>query len=95
MRVAVGHLAVELFQTRDGRISTEVLREDHDIRSGTGVHREFTVVDSVGRMQLPKEYLAALDIRDRARLELREDHVGVYPEHPRPAEAAAEGDRDA
>jgi ABC-type lipoprotein export system ATPase subunit len=84
-------------QIRDGRISSEVFREDHDIRGGTGVHREFTVVDSVGRMQLPKEYLAALEIRDRARLELLEDHVGVYPEHPRPATvpATAEGEQDA
>jgi ABC-type lipoprotein export system ATPase subunit len=79
-------------QIRDGRISSEVIREDHDIRSGTGVHREFTVVDSVGRMQLPKEDLAALRIRDRARLELLEDHVGVYPEHPHPATGEEEQD---
>ncbi|QDZ14725.1 ABC transporter ATP-binding protein [Humibacter ginsenosidimutans] len=78
-------------QIRDGRISSEVFRDHHDILSGSGVHREFTVVDSVGRMQLPTEYLAALQIRDRARLELLEDHVGVFPETPRQPAPTAEG----
>jgi ABC-type lipoprotein export system ATPase subunit len=92
---AVSEHVGRTIQIRDGRISSEVFREDHDIRSGTGVHREFTVVDSVGRMQLPKEYLAALEIRDRARLELLDDHVGVYPEHPRRAAVTTEEEQDA
>ncbi|NNC12299.1 ABC transporter ATP-binding protein [Planctomonas sp. JC2975] len=67
-------------QIRDGRISSEVLRDDDLL--GTGLPaREFTVVDSVGRMQLPKEYVSHLGIRDRARLELHDDHIGVYAEH--------------
>ncbi|MHA7985066.1 ABC transporter ATP-binding protein [Rathayibacter sp. CAU 1779] len=67
-------------QIRDGRISSEVLRDDDVL--GTGLPaREFTVVDSVGRMQLPKEYVSHLGIRDRARLELHDDHIGVYAEH--------------
>jgi ABC-type lipoprotein export system ATPase subunit len=90
----VSELVGRTIQLRDGRISSEVFREAHDIASGSGVHREFTVVDSVGRMQLPKEYMAALQIRDRARLELLEDHVGVYPQTPRPSAApSAEGEQ--
>lgn len=89
---AVSEHVGRTIQIRDGRISSEVFRESHDIASGSGVHREFTVVDSVGRMQLPKEYLAALQIRDRARLELLDDHVGVYPEKPAGGAPAATGD---
>lgn len=85
-------------QIRDGRISSEVLRDD-DVLGRSGLPaREYTVVDSVGRMQLPKEYVAQLGIRDRARLELHDDHVGVYaeqtpsrpdPDAPAPARAPA------
>lgn len=83
--VTVSEHVGRTIQIRDGRISSEVFREHDDIVSGSGVHREFTVVDSVGRMQLPQEFMSALQIRDRARLELLEDHVGVFPETPRPA----------
>jgi ABC-type lipoprotein export system ATPase subunit len=77
-------------QIRDGRISSEVLREDADIQAGTGVRREFAVVDTAGRVQLPKDYLSALDIRDRARLELHDDHVGLYPEARKSESQASE-----
>jgi ABC-type lipoprotein export system ATPase subunit len=62
---------------RDGRTSTEVLRGGRVVG---GQAQEFTVVDEQGRMQLPAEYLESLDIRERVRLALRSDHVGVYPE---------------
>ena len=38
------------------------------------IAEEFAVVDRVGRMQLPKEYLERLSIRDRVRLE----HCELY-----------------
>jgi hypothetical protein len=31
-------------------------------------------------LQLPQAYLEQLGIAERARLKLREDHVGVYPD---------------
>jgi ABC-type lipoprotein export system ATPase subunit/bifunctional DNA-binding transcriptional regulator/antitoxin component of YhaV-PrlF toxin-antitoxin module len=40
---------------------------------------ELTVVDSAGRLQIPKEYLEALGIRGRARLELVEAGILVQP----------------
>jgi hypothetical protein len=33
----------------------------------------------VGRLQLPQEYLTSLGMRDRVRLALEQDHVGVWP----------------
>jgi ABC-type lipoprotein export system ATPase subunit len=60
-------------QIRDGRTSTEVLR-----RSGEeGPAERFTVIDGVGRLQLPAEYIDRLDLRERVRLALEPDHVRV------------------
>lgn len=68
-------------QIRDGRTATEVLRrtgvnEDGDEHT---VAEEFAVLDRVGRLQLPQEYLTSLGMRDRVRLALEQDHVGVWP----------------
>jgi ABC-type lipoprotein export system ATPase subunit len=79
---------------RDGRISTEVLR-----RAETGVDgdeaevsEEYAVLDRAGRLQLPGDYMRALDLRDRVRLALEPDHVQVWPDdtpgRPGPGDAA-------
>lgn len=44
------------------------------------VAEEFAVLDKVGRLQLPHEFVEALDLRDRVRLGLEEDHVSVWPD---------------
>ncbi len=43
-------------------------------------HEELAVLDKAGRLQVPKEYLAALGIRggDKVRVELDNDHVSIY-----------------
>ncbi|PJF34563.1 MAG: ABC transporter [Candidatus Thermofonsia Clade 1 bacterium] len=64
---------------RDGRTSTEIVRrraEDGQIASAD----EYAIVDRAGRLQLPQAYLEKLGIAERARLKLRHDHVGVYPD---------------
>ncbi|MGI9605741.1 MAG: ABC transporter ATP-binding protein [Acidimicrobiales bacterium] len=62
---------------RDGRTSSEVLRSDPfgDPRSS----QEYAVLDRAGRLQLPREYLEALDMRQRVRLTLDPDHINVWP----------------
>ncbi|MBI5160691.1 MAG: ABC transporter ATP-binding protein [Micrococcales bacterium] len=67
-------------QIRDGRTSTEVLRRTRVGEAGDEhqVTEEFVVLDRVGRLQLPEEYIAALALRDRVRLGLEEDHVQVF-----------------
>jgi ABC-type lipoprotein export system ATPase subunit len=67
---------------RDGRTSTETLRrtemgDDGDHRA---ISEEFAVLDRAGRLQLPKQHIATLELRDRVRLRLEEDHVGVWPD---------------
>ncbi|PJF30995.1 MAG: ABC transporter [Candidatus Thermofonsia Clade 1 bacterium] len=64
---------------RDGRTSTEILRRRAEDGQIVGAD-EYAIVDRVGRLQLPQAYLEKLGIAERARLKLREDHVGVYPD---------------
>ncbi|KHL12475.1 ABC-type lipoprotein export system ATPase subunit [Mumia flava] len=68
-------------QIRDGRTSSEVLRTTTVDETGADrvVAREYAVLDRVGRLQLPDEFTSRLDLRDRVRLELEPDHVGVWP----------------
>ncbi|TMQ91367.1 ABC transporter ATP-binding protein [Actinomadura soli] len=63
---------------RDGRTSSEVRRRSAD--DGTRTAEEYAVLDRVGRVQLPKAFTQALDMRDRVRLNLETDHVGVWPD---------------
>jgi hypothetical protein len=68
-------------QIRDGRTSTEVLRSTRTDQFGVEQQhaQEYAVLDRVGRMQLPQEYLTRLNMRVRVRLELETDHVQVHP----------------
>jgi putative ABC transport system ATP-binding protein len=67
---------------RDGRTSTEVLRRTETDEQGAQRHvaEEFAVLDRVGRLQLPQDFVSALDLRDRVRLALEADHVQVRPD---------------
>lgn len=70
---------------RDGRTSSETLRRssglegDHHI-----IAEEFAVLDRAGRLQLPTDYVDALQLERRVRLALEEDHVGVWPDSNAP-----------
>nr|WP_241740042.1 MULTISPECIES: ABC transporter ATP-binding protein [Microbacterium] len=68
-------------QIRDGRTATEVLRSTHTDEHGAEQHvaEEYAVLDKVGRLQLPDEFVTSLDLRERVRLALEPDHVGVWP----------------
>jgi len=47
------------------------------------IAEEFAVLDRAGRLQLPREYVDALEMERRVRLELERDHIGVWPDQPR------------
>jgi ABC-type lipoprotein export system ATPase subunit len=82
---------------RDGRTAAETLRR----RTTDGlevVAEEFAVLDRVGRLQLPHEYVTALELERRVRLALESDHIGVWPDRPtnggsRPGEGETEDER--
>ncbi|MFE0457962.1 ATP-binding cassette domain-containing protein [Kitasatospora sp. NPDC058965] len=67
---------------RDGRTATEVLRSEADA-ADRGPGAEYTVLDRVGRLQLPREFTESLGLADRVRLVLASDHVEVWPDRPR------------
>jgi len=75
---------------RDGKTATETVRQsvltassDEDGKADEApeeeVYEELVVLDSAGRLQIPKEYLQQLQIHDRARLELTEEGVLIRP----------------
>ena len=68
---------------RDGRISTEVLRRTATDEQGVQAYhaQEYSVLDRAGRLQLPSDFIEALALRDRVKLELEPDHIGVWPGH--------------
>jgi ABC-type lipoprotein export system ATPase subunit len=74
---------------RDGRTASEVVRRTEVDEHGQEamVAREYATVDRAGRLQLPRDYTEALDIRSRVLLELEPDHIAVRPDRP-DAEAA-------
>jgi len=66
---------------RDGRTSSETLRRTELNAEGEHhvVAEEFAVLDRVGRLQLPNEYVDALRLERRVRLTLDPDHINVWP----------------
>jgi ABC-type lipoprotein export system ATPase subunit len=71
---------------RDGRTASEVLRwtEVDDEGEHRTVAEEYVVLDRVGRMQLPHDYIEALELENRVRLTLDPDHVNVWPDRESP-----------
>lgn len=66
---------------RDGRTSTEMLRRTGTDDEGRTIRaaQEYAVLDRAGRMQLPAEFVNALELSERVRLTLEPDHVRVAP----------------
>jgi ABC-type phosphate/phosphonate transport system ATPase subunit len=70
---------------RDGRTSSEILRRTTRDEHGREeiVADEYAVLDRAGRLQLPREFTSALEMKDRVRLALEADHIGVWPDGKR------------
>ncbi|MFK4791529.1 ABC transporter ATP-binding protein [Microbacterium sp. ZW T5_56] len=77
---------------RDGRTSTETLRSTLTGADGETmrVAEEYAVMDRAGRLQLPQEFVSALQLRDRVKVSLEPDHVQVRPSIPSPVAATSE-----
>jgi putative ABC transport system ATP-binding protein len=71
-------------QIRDGRTSSEVLRRAAIDGASASTAESYTVIDGQGRLQLPQDYVNQLDLRERVRLALEPDHVGVFPARGEP-----------
>lgn len=72
---------------RDGKTSSETLRREAPAGSALDEleqpveehYEELVVLDAVGRLQVPKEYLDRFQITNRAKLEVREDGILILP----------------
>ena len=65
---------------RDGRISSES-RADAD-GTDTAATEEFLVVDRVGRLQLPQEYVDRLNMHGLAKADIAGHEVNIRPASP-------------
>ena len=65
---------------RDGKLASESVRSDSPSSNPDETELiEMAVLDSAGRVQLPREYLSAHGMRRRVRLELMEEGIMVRP----------------
>lgn len=76
---------------RDGLTSTEFIKRNPNMNLDGGesalptasgmqsVHEAYVVVDRVGRLQVPKEYLSALSIKDKATMEFDGERIIITP----------------
>lgn len=61
---------------RDGLTSTELLRHTH-LSQSREHHQEYVVVDRVGRLQIPQDYLNALQVKDKVTIEFDGEKVVI------------------
>ncbi|HEY8530229.1 MAG TPA: ATP-binding cassette domain-containing protein [Paenibacillaceae bacterium] len=84
---------------RDGLISTEFIKRNVHLdrtlaaplygrRELEEVHEAFVVVDRAGRLQIPREYLQALGIGDKATLEFDGEKILIKPPKKMEGESA-------
>ena len=64
---------------RDGRISAETRLQASFQRSGTAIQRNYIVVDQVGRLQIPQEYLDELRMEGLATAQIEEGQIRIRP----------------
>jgi ABC-type lipoprotein export system ATPase subunit len=78
---AVSNQVQRTIAIRDGRTSSETLRRTEIDEFGVSatIAEEFAVLDRAGRLQLPAGYRASLGMKNRVRLELERDHIGLWP----------------
>lgn len=69
---------------RDGLTSTEFVKRNENLDHAAGTlgglkqdHEEYVVVDRVGRLQVPKDYLTALGITDKATMEFDGERIVI------------------
>lgn len=74
---------------RDGRTSSEI-RRGVDLASGELQEEEWVILDRAGRLQLPQPYIENLEMKNRVKVRLEEEHLSVWPEVNK-ALAAAQG----
>jgi ABC-type lipoprotein export system ATPase subunit/bifunctional DNA-binding transcriptional regulator/antitoxin component of YhaV-PrlF toxin-antitoxin module len=78
---------------RDGKLATETVRQKSNSEQAhePDVFHEMVVLDSAGRLQIPKDYLEHFKIKRRAQLEMTEAGILVRPVEQGAQTAETEG----
>ena len=88
----IAHFVNRVVSIRDGKTSSETVKR-LDVEGGTGRFdqshlEELHMLDSAGRLQIPKELRARYGIRDRLVMEEQDDGIFIKPPVNTAAEAA-------
>ena len=84
----IGRHVDRVVAIRDGRLSSETVRQaavsgeeeaSQSAEHAASVFEELVVLDSAGRLQVPKEYRERFGIKGRARLELTDEGILILP----------------
>ncbi|HEY9078237.1 MAG TPA: ATP-binding cassette domain-containing protein [Anaerolineaceae bacterium] len=82
----LAHHVDRVVAIRDGKLATETIRQavseaqgKDDAEEKKEIFEEFTVLDSAGRLQIPKDLLQKMQIRGRVRLEVVKEGILVRP----------------
>jgi ABC-type lipoprotein export system ATPase subunit/bifunctional DNA-binding transcriptional regulator/antitoxin component of YhaV-PrlF toxin-antitoxin module len=100
----ISHHVDRVVAIRDGKTAAETVRQSRqnnkpDLEGSSEtegeedegpVFEELTVLDSAGRLQVPKEYLEKFNIQGRVRLELTEEGIIILPVEHKGDELVAE-----
>ena len=72
--------AVEEAKKQAEEAAQEEADQKEEAEAAEQGHEELIVLDRVGRLQLPKDYLGALGLKggDKVRVELEEDKICIY-----------------
>jgi peptide/nickel transport system ATP-binding protein len=65
---------------RDGRTSTEIRRRRSEDDGSVQEEEEWVILDPAGRLQIPKPYINALEMRERVKVRLEPNHLSVWPQ---------------
>ncbi len=74
----IAHHVDRVVGVRDGKLASETLRHALD-GDGESHFQELAVLDSAGRLQIPKDYMQHFNIHRRVELELTEDGILIRP----------------
>jgi putative ABC transport system ATP-binding protein len=81
----IAHHVDRVVAIRDGKTSSETVRQAAP-QAGEEIHKEtaetfeeVVLVDSAGRLQVPREFLEQFDIQGRVQLEVLEDGILIRP----------------
>ncbi len=82
----IAHHVDRVVAIRDGKTSSETVRQSVPDTAIDSVHRrseetlkEYVLLDSAGRLQVPREYLEQFNIQGRAHIEVTEDGILIRP----------------